>query len=448
MKNPVQKPLSLLSLLVSALAYLALGYTVPRENFLVLTGLFGLLFGIYFYTLRSEISLKTGLTFAFLFRLLLLFSVPALSDDYFRFLWDGRLIAAGENPFLHLPDFYAAGSFRQIPGLDEILFNGLNSPHYFSVYPPVCQFIFALPTIIDPGNNLLGIMLMRGFILLAEAGSVWLLLKLLKTVELEAKKVLWYALNPLVIMELTGNLHFEALMIFFSLLAFYFYDQKRYHFSAISLALAVCSKLLPLIILPFLFKRLGLKQWIIFCAITGFTCVLLFLPFVNSELIAHFSNSLNLYFQKFEFNASVYYLLREIGWYFYGYNQIANLGPLLSFITFCTVIGLAFRENKPVFTELPKLFLLALTVHFLLATIVHPWYITTLVALSVLANSRYAIVWSALAILSYSAYQTKAYTENPWLLMFEYGGLFTAILLEKRYAFGLKNPEFAAQKNR
>ncbi|MBK0402444.1 hypothetical protein I5M27_05570 [Adhaeribacter sp. BT258] len=448
MKISGQKPLFSLLLLVSALAYLALGYSVPRENFLALTTLFGLLFSIYFYLLRSEISLKTGLTFAFVFRLLLLFSVPALSDDYFRFLWDGRLISAVQNPFLHLPDFYAGNNFQNIPGLNTALYQSLNSPHYFSVYPPVCQFIFALPAFIDPGNNLLGIILMRGFILLAEAGTIWLLLKLIKTVGLEARKVLWYALNPLVIMELTGNLHFEALMIFFSLLAFYFFHQKRYPFSAVALGFAVCSKLLPLIVLPFLFKRLGLKNWSLYCGITGITCLVLFLPFVNPELIAHFSNSLNLYFQKFEFNAGVYYVLREFGWYFYGYNQIANLGPLLSFATFGTVLYLAFREKEPAFSNLPKLFLLALTVHFLLATIVHPWYLTTLVALSVLANSRYAIVWSGLAILSYAAYQTNAHTENPWLLALEYGGLFTAILLEKRYAFGLKNPELSAQKNR
>ena len=448
MKLSGQKPLSILLLLLSALAYLALGYLIPRENFPALTGLFGLLFGIYFYLLRSEISLRTGLTFAFFFRLLLLFAVPALSDDYFRFLWDGCLIASGGNPFLHLPDFYASRQFQQIPGLNETLYQGLNSPHYFSIYPPVCQFIFALPAFIDPENNLLGIIVMRSFILLAEMSSIWLLLKLLKTLGLEAKKMLWYALNPLVILELTGNLHFEALMIFFTLLAFYFLTRKRYHFSAVVLGFAVCSKLLPLMILPFLFKRLGLKNWLLYCGITGLTCLLLFLPFINSELIAHFSNSLNLYFQKFEFNAGLYYVLREIGWYFYGYNQIANLGPLLSLITFCTVLYLAFREKEPAFYELPKLFLLVLTVHFLLATIVHPWYLTTLVALSVLANARYAIVWSGLAILSYSAYQTTAYTENPWLLAIEYGGLFTAMIFEKRYAWGLKNPDLLAQKNR
>ncbi|HSI91648.1 MAG TPA: hypothetical protein VK927_11060, partial [Adhaeribacter sp.] len=130
-----------------------------------------------------------------------------------------------------------------------------------------------------------------------------------------------------------------------------------------------------------------------------------------------------------------------------GYNQIAVIGALLSLLSFFTILWLAWREKQPELQQLPYRFLLALTVYFLLASIVHPWYITTLVALSVLGNSRFTIVWSGLAVLSYAAYQTKAYTENPWLLAQEYGGLAAAILLEKRYGFGVKNPEIVAIKN-
>lgn len=434
-------------ILFSAFAYLALGYVIPRSDFPILATLFALLFAGYFFFLRSEVSLKTGLSLALIFRLLLLFSLPALSDDYFRFLWDGRLFVSGENPYLNLPDLYAKNNFAGIPGLSKQLYDNLNSPHYFSVYPPVCQFIFGLAAYIDPESNLIGVMIMRFFILLAEAGSIWLLLKLLREFNLPEKNVLLYALNPLVILELTGNLHFEAIMIFFLLAAFYFLAQKRYHFSAVSLGLAVCSKLLPLIVLPFLFKRLGFRNWLIYGAIVGITCLVLFLPILNTELIAHFSNSLNLYFQKFEFNASVYYLLREIGFIFTGYNQIAFLGPFLSLCTFCGILFLALRETNASSGNLPHLFIYALTLYFLLATIVHPWYLTTLVAFATLTKLRYPVIWASLGILSYAAYQTNSYTENPWLLTLEYLGLATAFLLEKRYAFGAKKSIELETKN-
>jgi alpha-1,6-mannosyltransferase len=433
--------------LIFAFTYLALGYAVPRSDFPVLLTLFALLFAGYFYFLRSDLPLKTGLTLALVFRLLLLFSLPTLSDDYFRFLWDGRLLIAGENPFLNLPDLYANNNFSGIPGLSRSLYENLNSPHYFSVYPPVCQFVFGLTAFIDPKNNLVGVIVMRFFILLAETGSVWLLLKLLRKFNLPEKNIMLYALNPLVIMELTGNLHFEAFMIFFTLAALYFFTQNRYHFSAVSLGLAVCSKLLPLIILPFLFKRLGLRNWLSYCLIVCSICLVLFLPFLNAAFIAHFSNSLNLYFQKFEFNASIYYLIREIGFLISGYNQIAIIGPMLSLCTFCGVLLLAARETNPCSENLPKQFIFALTLYLLFATIVHPWYLTTLVAFATLTNLRYPIIWAGLGILSYAAYQTNAYTENPLLLTLEYLGLATAFLLEKRYPFAAKKLAVVETKN-
>ena len=79
-----QKPwFAMLLVIASGLAYLLLGYAVPRENFTGLLGLFALLFAAYLLFIKSPLSVKTGLFLAMLFRLLLLFAIPALSDDYF-----------------------------------------------------------------------------------------------------------------------------------------------------------------------------------------------------------------------------------------------------------------------------------------------------------------------------------------------------------------------------
>lgn len=226
-----QKPWFVIILVfISGLPYLLLGYAIPRENFTGLLACSALLFAAYFSLLKSPITVKTGLFLALVFRLILLVATPALSDDYFRFLWDGYLLNAGENPFLHLPAYYAENNFLGIYGLNETLFTGLNSPNYYSVYPPVCQFVFALAGMVSTGNLLAGIILMRVIIMLAELTTFWLLLRLLAHFKLPARQVLWYALNPLVILELTGNLHFEALVITFTLTAFYFLTQNRYRF--------------------------------------------------------------------------------------------------------------------------------------------------------------------------------------------------------------------------
>lgn len=232
--------------------------------------------------------------------------------------------------------------------------------------------------------------------------------------------VLIYALNPFVIIELTGNLHFEAVTLFFILLAVRWIDRpfhrdKYYVGSAGALAMGAAVKLLPLIFLPLIFKRLGLRKGLVYCVIVGLILLTLFAPFLSRELVVNFGKSLDLYFQKFEFNASFYYLFRQVGYWITGYNIIHLLGPLLSLVTLVCIAQIAFQRRS-----LPEKMLLVLSVYFLCATTVHPWYITTLVAFGALTKRWYPVVWSALLPLTYVAYASQPYEENLRILALEY----------------------------
>jgi alpha-1,6-mannosyltransferase len=260
---------------------------------------------------------------------------------------------------------------------------------------------------------------MRLLLLAAEAGTVLLLVQILKSWNKPLQRAWLYAFNPLVIVELTGNLHFEALMIFFLAGSLYCLWQGRPQLSAIALGLSIGVKLLPLMFLPFLLAHLGWKRFMWYGSLVALVLVLLFLPFLSPTLVRHFFNSLNLYFQKFEFNASWYYLLRWMGFRLVGYNLISLLGPLLSLTTAAFIGLLAYRQPKES-RDLPGHFLLALSAYLFLATVVHPWYVATLVMLACLGPWRYPLVWSALAVLSYAAYQTEVYRENLWLISLEY----------------------------
>ncbi len=406
----------------SLAGYIWLGYFTVRTSFVQVLLLYLFLFALYLVIIRSRVfsnNLNFAIGIALLFRLSLLLMTPNLSDDFFRFIWDGLLFAHGHNPFLTSPSAFMQ-SGQTVPGIDPSLYSDLNSQGYFTVYPPVCQFIFGLSAGIWGSNLLANIISIRIFTLAAEFGTLILLGRTAKLLGFPPSSVLLYAFNPLVIVELTGNLHPESLMIFFLLLAVYLLIRERQVLSALGFALAVGSKLIPLIFLPLLIKRLGLAKSLRYFAIVGVVVLLLFAPFLSLQSVSNFLTSLSLYFQVFEFNASLYYIARWIGYLVKGYDTIAFNGIALGLLALAAIIAIAWRQKTINWQSLFTGMLFCLTVYLLCSTTIHPWYVTPLVMFSVFTRFRYAIVWSGLIILSYSAYQTFPYTENLWLVGVEY----------------------------
>ncbi|UOQ51307.1 hypothetical protein [Hymenobacter cellulosivorans] len=427
-----------LAAVLSATAYLGLAYAIPRSDFGLLLALYTVAFGGYALLLRRPLPLRYGLGLALILRLLWLPALPALSDDYFRFRWDGALVAAGQNPYRLRPaDRMAPAADSTVSPLPPLskqaarqLYTQLNSPHYYSVYPPVCQAAFGLASKLFPTREQGFVLVLRLVLLMAEAGTALLLLRLLPRFGLPDSRALTYLLNPLVIVELTGNLHFEALLICGVLAALWLLAQNRRAMAAAALAAAIATKLLPVLALPLLLRRLGWAQFLRYAGLTVVFLLVLFAPFVSADLLRNLGRSLDLYFHKFEFNASLYYLLRAVGYWHTGYNQIARLGTFLALATGLGALLLAATEKRPTLATLPGTLLFTLTLYFALATTVHPWYITTLVALSSFTRYRFALVWSALIPLSYAAYQTSAYTENLSLVAAEYAVAGAVLLWE------------------
>ncbi|GEO06618.1 hypothetical protein AAE02nite_42820 [Adhaeribacter aerolatus] len=440
---PKSKWLLTLVISSSVLAYVGLAYFTPRTHFGQLSGLLMIVFAGYYLLISKPLRVKTILYLAIAFRLIFLFSYPRLSDDYFRFIWDGTLLNHGENPYLHLPAYYLLPeNSNLIPALTQDFYQRLNSPQYYSVYPPVCQAIFGLANYVGGSSFWLNCFILRLFILLAELGSLFCLSRILRLLHLPQRQMRWYALNPLIIIELTGNLHPEAWLIFFLLFSFYLLLRDKKFFSAVLFGLAVGVKLWPLLFLPLVWRRLGFKAFLGYGTVVGLVVVALFFPFLSPELISNILNSINLYFQKFEFNASLYYLFRLVGFRLYGYNDIARIGPLLSLITVAGILYLALGKkikSGHAARQWWELLLISFTLYLVLATVVHPWYITTLVALATCSRWRYPLVWSAVAFLSYATYRTSAYSENLWLTALEYIILFGFILYE--YQFRLAKPQ-------
>ncbi len=427
-----------------------LGFYTERSHFSKLFALYAIFFSFYLgicYVVKSPKSILFFTGLSILLRLLLVFAFPALSDDIYRFIWDGRLLVQGINPFDHLPSYYIDNRL-EIANINQTLYKQLNSPDYFTVYPPVNQFVFAVAAWLSPNSLWGGSMIMKSFLLFFEIGNILLIINLLKYFQLPAKNVLLYALNPLIILEVTGNIHFEGAMVFFFLLGIWLLikmpvsNPKQLNpplsffiGSAISMALSIASKLLPLMFLPFFIKRIGKvrkrfaasqsvnlnwKRVYSYFLIIGLTLLLLFLPLTNGLFLSNFGNSLYLYFQKFEFNASLYYLFRWLGFRLKGYNLIAVLGPILAALVFIGISLKAFFEQNPSWVNIFEQLLFSICLYLFCATTVHPWYIALPVVFSVFTRFRFPVLWSGLVFMTYINYSYEPYFENLWVVGMEY----------------------------
>ena len=413
------------------------GYYINRSNsfslfivYAILTGLFLYVFPFWKSFLSPKLAFKQVLVIGIVFRFVLLFSIPNLSDDYYRFIWDGELVSSGNNPYKFKPVDQMFASPKDEINLKDRVYYKLNSKEYYSVYPPVDQGVFGLVAYASGNNSFQFIVLLRLLLIGFDIGVILILAKLLKWFNKKRELVVLYALNPLVVTELTGNLHFEGVALFFMLTSILFIIQKRHIQAGLLYALAICAKLVPLLLLPFFIFRIQWKPLVVFYSVIAGLTIVLFLPFSDVNLLETMGSSIGLYFNSFEFNGSIYYLFREIGFQIYGYNQIENIGTIGQGIVLISSIMILIksRETKD-FKSLFTYFVWILLIYYSVASIVHPWYIIYLLTFSILTNLKFPLIWSFVIVLSYYAYKDiGTVEENYWLIGVEYIILLFAII--------------------
>lgn len=411
-----------------------LGYFTSRVEFVELLLIYSILFlslGL-FYRFFSQKWFSIFLLGAII-RFCLLFAIPSLSDDYGRFLWDGELVKMGQNPYLETPKGFIEGQPEKGSAYLENLFEQLNSPDYFSVYPPSNQLIFWLAAKIAKGDTENGIVGLRLILILVEFGLFFLLLSVFKNFGIPLRKLTLYWLNPLVIMELTLNLHFEGIVLFFLFACLFLLQKNLMLLSGATWGMAIGAKLLPLMLIPSLFSLRKTQKSIWFWLGAGVACLIAFGPLLIENSWVNFAESLKLYQGKFEFNASVYYLLREIGFWIQGYNTIATLTKTLSIVVFVAIIWITWKRKAQTVQGLSDLWVSIFLIYLLFQPVVHPWYIIPALGLSLLNRSSVFLLWSFTCIFSYQAYQNPSFTESFWMLFLEYLPLFCLIFIEIKH---------------
>ena len=439
----------LLLVLLSFLFYGTFAYDLVRTDYTKLIILYSALFVLFYKLVQHFKSNTQFLTYlAFGFRAVFILAIPNLSQDFYRFIWDGRMILEGINPYLFtVESFISQGNFPVAEAQALRAGMGALNASHFTNYPPINQLCFTIAALFA-GKSILGsVFVMRLLIIAADFGTLHFGKALLEKLNIPIYNIFWYILNPFIIIELTGNLHFEGVMIFFLVWSLYLLYIGKWQFAALVLALSISVKLIPLIFLPLFFqwfmKRndkdietstvLNFTRLIVFYAIIIMTTLLLFVPFYSSEFIHNYSKTVALWFQNFEFNGSIYYIAREIGFLFRGYNEIAIIGTVTPILVILFVLIITFFRRNRTPIALYTAMLLVLSFYYFTTTTVHPWYLATLLILSVFTKYKFPLVWSFVIILSYLAYVNlnKAdKSENLWLITLEYAVVYGVFIWE------------------
>lgn len=331
--------------------------------------------------------------FAILFRATVLFSgPPSLSDDVFRYIWDGHLINRDVNPYLY------PVNAQELDSLGTPLRSLVNHNWMASPYLPASQMLFGLTEMLFP-QSVFAYQAMMCSLDLMTGLLVW---KLLRKFQFPVQLSLIYLWNPLVIMEFTHSAHIDALMVFLSVASFALIllpTSPRGRLLGQILAVpiyagAILTKGIPLFFLPIISILIGWKRTIILAIVT-FSASLpfalvpgwgLFGPLDGTGLLG----AIRIYNAYWNYNSSIFHWLETI---LAGYSSPGAI-PFESGVglTARTVVGLLLalvmlvsvilmwkkRHNLTIGSILFRGVIIPFTAYLLLTPTLHPWYITLL----------------------------------------------------------------------
>src|SRR3989475_417334 len=211
------------------------------------------------------------LVLAGIFRLSIVFAPPYLSDDIYRYVWDGRVQAAGINPYRYIPADAALENLR-----DDKIYPRINRKDYArTIYPPAAEAVFFLTTRISET-----VTWMKATMVLFEALAVWALAQVLASFGLPRQRVLLYAWHPLAVWEFAGSGHADSIAIAFIALALLARRRNSEIGTGISLAGATLGKAFPFVLFPAFYKRWSWKVPLVFLT----TIVVGYLPYLGVGL--------------------------------------------------------------------------------------------------------------------------------------------------------------------
>ena len=372
-------------------------------------------------------SMVVILAFAIVFRLLLLFTTPpTLSDDVYRYIWDGKLMNAGVNPYAQPVDSPTLDAFDS-PQRDLVNHSWMASP-----YLPVAQLYFAAIWRLAPDSALA--FQIAATILDLLTGLI--VVDLLRRLGLPRSRSLIYLWHPLIVVEFAHGAHVDSLMIVLIMASVWAATTWRSQFGAVAaLAAATLTKGLPALLIPILARRWQVRHALKYLGLVAAGCA----PFALGAgwgLVGALDGrglfgALRIYLAQWKFNSGLYHWTEELisgSWpsatrlvQFVSWSP-ALIAKMVMGVLMCALLVVAWRRARRELSglQLVRLAVLPLAGYLLLTPTVHPWYTAIFVPLlpflarSAGATSRSGrflaplLYFSCSAALSYLAYLDPA----------------------------------------
>jgi hypothetical protein len=349
-----------------------------------------------------------------------------LSEDVYRYLFDGFLIQHGINPYLYAPNSQEISIITQnFPYLENINNSSVSTP-----YPPLALFFSFLFVLLFGYNPMIWLLVMNFFTTLVSI----LLLKLLLYYKLNKNYILLWSLNPNILLEFNHSGHNDVIAIFFLIFCLFIINAKRNSniiltVSGVLLSISIGFKIFSLIAFPFLIKKLRIGSLIALFSIIIQSLVFIILININYSGIVVF-------LQYWRFNGGLYELL-----YFFGNNFSFSAGNtnleyvirlvllLFSFLViFCLIINF-FKGDNQTDTRRYEYIGVSIILYLIFSPVLHPWYTLWPIVFFILSiEKKFYPYW----ILLFAVNISYMYYLNPnlslYLIIIEYFIFFLSII--------------------
>jgi hypothetical protein len=322
-----------------------------------------------------------------LFRATLVGAEPELSDDVYRSLWEGRVIADGRSPYALAP------ASPELAHLRDPEWRKINNPEIPAIYPPLAQGIAAIAASIAPGVAFLKAVYAAFDLAVAFPLVAWLRLR--GRSPLLALVWLW---SPLVVVEFAGSGHNDSVAIFFVVLGGWLAARGRTMAAAAALAGCTLAKGFGALVLPLALRGSTLRGTLRAGALFAGILVLGYVPFAaggKALLTAPFE-----YATRWSSNSPVYSFLLALS------RPLATLfeieaSRIVRVLLAGGLLVAALSARRARRTEGGIAFVI--TGALLLSPTVHPWYVTWIVPFLALVSFAPALLLSGTCFLAYAA---------------------------------------------